>query len=596
MVARRMGQTTWRITLPVSAALAAGLIFAQQPAADEVRVSGQPYVQQAPMFRADVKLVDAGVVVRDGHGRPVAGLKQSDFRILDDGKEQKIAAFSEVRAAGSVKLAAKSAAAADSNVAAVETATASAAPATVNRARYLAVFFDDVNMAYGEEAGDLKRAQSAAEHYVKTLLRPGVQIAIFTASGSPGLDFTRDAEKLLAAIGQVKAHPQYSQKACSGMNPYQAYRIAVEHDRETMALTVAAENRGGCPSATPGSANGVRLQAEQMWDRIKEMSSATLGAVRRAVNQLSAKPGERVLMLASAGFVGQTLELQQDKIIDEAVRSGVTINALVTKGLYNELPPGERFDQDPQPGKAIYTVLPGYQRWSKAEAAEVAERPMVMDEAMGNLARGTGGVLFHNNNDLNAGFRETAAAPESSYRIGFTPEGAPADGSYHKLQVKLSHRGSYSVEARPGYFAQDEMAPESLRAALDKEVMGTDAMSGVAARVSLQIEKLADDRRIVHVIAHVDVSKLEFLNQNERRNQRLTFVAAFFDAQGKMVAAKEGRIDLALTPETFGRLSASGVNGELSFPLQSGEYKLRAVMTEAVKGGMAASTYPVEVK
>ena len=50
---------------------------------------------------------------------------------------------------------------------------------------------------------------------------------------------------------------------------------------------------------------------------------------------------------------------------------------------------------------------------------------------------------------------------------------------------------------------------------------------------------------------HLDISKLDFAKQNDRQNQRITFVAAFFDPQGKMVTAKEGRMDLALKPETY---------------------------------------------
>lgn len=51
--------------------------------------------QDVPTFRAAVFLVhvDAEVVSRDG--RPLTGLTKDDFRILDDGREQAITAFSE---------------------------------------------------------------------------------------------------------------------------------------------------------------------------------------------------------------------------------------------------------------------------------------------------------------------------------------------------------------------------------------------------------------------------------------------------------------------------------------------------------------------
>jgi hypothetical protein len=205
-------------------------------------------------------------------------------------------------------------------------------------------------------------------------------------------------------------------------------------------------------------------------------------------------------------------------------------------------------------------------------------------------------VLFHNNNDLNAGFRETTVAPDVSYRLSFNPEGDASDGSYHKLQVKLAHAAGYSVEARPGYFAPEEFASSKLRESLEKEVAGSDSLAGLAAGVALQMDKASESQRTIHVIVHVDISKLEFASRNDRRSQRITFVAAFFDAAGKMVAAKEGLMDLALKPETYGRLAKTGVNAELTLQASPGAYKMRAVVAEAVNGGMAASTYPIDVR
>jgi VWFA-related protein len=576
--------------LQAAAAFLPPLLSAQPAgASDEVRVSSQPYAPQASYtFRAETRLVDVGAAVRDGHGRAVPGLTRANFRIYDDGKLRNIATFSEYRA-GSDAVAAKASGLAPENAAAG--ATAPATPqGTAGRKRYLAVFFDDLNEAYGEEAGDVQRTQDAASKYVTSSLKPGVEIGIFTASGTPAVDFTGDAQKLVAAIAEVKAHPQFAQQVCAGMNPYQAYRIAKLNDRETIRLVMVAAAQHGCAT----SPNAVMVKAVEVWDKVKATSTQTLVSVARVVNYLGAKPGERVLLLASTGFVGQTMEPEQDRILDQAVHYGVVVNSLVTKGLYNELMAGERMD-DPSPKRAVSRMTPRYQDWSKAENAEVEERPMVMDDAMGNLARGTGGVLFHNNNDLNAGFRETSVPPDVTYRMSFNPEGVVSDGAYHKLRVELVDRKSDSVEARPGYFAQEDTA-DKLRANLDKAVMGTDTLAEVAAGVTLEIGKGAGAERSVRVITHLDISKLPFGKENDRQSQRITIVAAFFDSQGKIVAAKEGRMELALKPETFGRLSGTGVNADLTFRMPPGIYKLRAVVEEAVKGGIASSTYPIDVR
>jgi hypothetical protein len=362
------------------------------------------------------------------------------------------------------------------------------------------------------------------------------------------------------------------------------------NDRETIRLVMIAAARHQCPN----SPNGIMVQAAETWDRVKATTTQTLTSVARVVNYLGAKQGQRVLLLASSGFVGQTMELDQDRIIDRAVHAGVVINSLVTKGLFNDQMAGERFE-DPAPQKAVYMLSPGYQAWAKAENAEVNERPMVMDDAMGNLARGTGGVLFHNNNDLNAGFRETSVAPEVTYRMSFNPEGVVSDGTYHQLRVELVDAKSYSAEARPGYFAQEEKV-ENERPNLDKQVWGSGSSADVDARVSLQVEKRSEAERAIHVKTHVDISRLPFVSKDDRQNESLVIVAAIFDSQGRIVAAKEGRMELALKPETHDRMMQAGINAELTLMAPPGVYKLRAVVQEANKGSMASSTYPIDVR
>lgn len=50
---------------------------------------------QSPIFRVKVDLVVLSVTVTNRHGRYVTDLKPSDFRVLEDGIEQKVAFFSE---------------------------------------------------------------------------------------------------------------------------------------------------------------------------------------------------------------------------------------------------------------------------------------------------------------------------------------------------------------------------------------------------------------------------------------------------------------------------------------------------------------------
>jgi hypothetical protein len=223
---------------------------------------------------------------------------------------------------------------------------------------------------------------------------------------------------------------------------------------------------------------------------------------------------------------------------------------------------------------------------------------MVVNTVMADLAHGTGGVFFHDNNDLNAGFHQLGLPPEVTYHMSFRPEGVAADGSYHKLKVKLVHSGSYSVETRPGYFAPEKTAAaaETPQSKIDREVTASEALNGIPAGLSIQIGKPSASQRTLTVIVHVDISKLTFATLNNRKTQRITFVTVLLDSQGKMVAARQGRMELALKQATYDRLSQDGVNAKLSFEMAPGIYSLREVVEEAVNSNIASSTNPVDLR
>jgi len=77
------------------------------PAWIVVAQAGAPAVQQKPdeepaIFRTNANLVLLDVVVTD-KGNAMQGLKASDFRIAEDGREQNITAFEEHRATDAVE-------------------------------------------------------------------------------------------------------------------------------------------------------------------------------------------------------------------------------------------------------------------------------------------------------------------------------------------------------------------------------------------------------------------------------------------------------------------------------------------------------------
>jgi hypothetical protein len=161
-----------------------------------------------------------------------------------------------------------------------------------------------------------------------------------------------------------------------------------------------------------------------------------------------------------------------------------------------------------------------------------------------------------------------------------------------------AHAGNYDIETRPGYFAPAEKpAPaDDPRSRLDREVAASGTIDDFPASVAIQVGKPSASQRTLSVVVRIDVSKLGFTMQDGRKKQRIVFVSAILDAQGNVVTAKEGFMDLALKPETYERLAKSGLNAQLSFQIPPGLYGLREVVQEAVEGKLSSATHSVDLR
>jgi VWFA-related protein len=161
---------------------AALILAAQSPlSAQEVRVSSRPYAPSPFVLRVDTNLVETGVVVRDYRGHAIAGLTQGDFKILDDGKEREITAFSVETSASARKSIGTVSGATPASPAATEQPPQPPSATPAIGPRYVALLFDDVHTRHG----DLAHARVAAERFVREALQPGDRVAILPLPG-PG--------------------------------------------------------------------------------------------------------------------------------------------------------------------------------------------------------------------------------------------------------------------------------------------------------------------------------------------------------------------------------------------------------------------------
>ncbi len=568
--------------------LALLVLRAQNIPADELRLSSQPYKLPAPpTLSVQANLVEVRIVVRDAKGQPVPGLKQSDFQIFDNGKPQTISAFS-------VENATRAAAAPES----APSAGVNPAPAPTKLPplpRYVALFFDDLNMPMG----DLVPARKAAQDFISHNLEPGDRIGIFTSSTLVTLEFTDDTRKLLDTLALLRPRLRRPDGgvACPRISPYQAHLIADMYDSAAVELAIEQGLARRCfirevmaPEQLPAI---VKNQAAKVMGLVDQYSRETLGVLKDVVLFLIKMPGRRTIVLASSGFLTLSTSLQrvQDNIVDTAVGSGVVINSLDAKGLVPDT-----MGYEPDAGPPV--PLPSRPDLMGLAVRISSEQRDQSNDPLAYIALGTGGRFFHNNNDLGRGVRELAAVPEVSYVLGFVPENLKPDRSYHNLKVTLAAERNFTFDARKGYFAPDKLktVPPTQPDKFDSAVLASDAVAEIHVGVTTRSEKLASGDSVLRVLLRVDTRDLPFLRRDDRSVENLRLVLALFDPQGKFLAGVEGEMVLTLKEDTLARIAAQGLEQGLSLRVPPGAYRLRLVMQELMHGRMAALSQPVDIQ
>ena len=584
----------------------------------EVRISSRPYQPQLATIHSQARLVEVEIVVRDSRGKPVKGLTQDDFEVLDSGKKREMVAFSiEATTTTDAETGKKTGTESSGSVSAP---AVSGPPHPASAGRSIALFFDDVNTP----VGDLARAKIAASRFLKEELSPGDAVAIFDSSAGEVARFTSDMNLLIAAVRELQSHPRSSAGgigSCPRIPPYQAYRIS---NGDPSALQAAVLEDCNCPGHDPTQCLGidsmpayqlgssmsggggvstgnnmggyaqdassiiseVKTQASATWLQTKLIFDSTFTAIRACLQSVSTMPGKRMLLIASSGFISSESDPQEDAIVQEALRAAVVINAIDAKGLYAETP-GRPLDE-PSEATKLSPLSMFY------EASSLGERLESQDAAVARFTESTGGLFFRNNNDLNLGFYRLGVIPEVAYLVGFPPAD---DGNYHKLKIELKNKGSDFVQARPGYFAPNgaAAAQPNQTGAIDRAMADTEQSHAVPAAVTLQLAKTAMNGRRLSLNIHVDARGLPFQRQKDIHVEMLMFVAALYDLQGTFITGKEAEMDLALKPGSYDQLSNSGINAGLSLEAPPGSYSLRSVIQESVEGKITAETRKVQI-
>jgi VWFA-related protein len=598
--------------IPRARQVAAGLVSwtvliwagqAQSPAPAPPAAEAQPRVPAknlpematqdvTPTFTSRTNLVLMRVVVRDQAGHVNGNLQKEDFVLLDKGKPQFISRFS-LEKTTELKAEAVASEAGAAGVASVKNTGETALPG-----RYVGYVFDDLHLNFG----DLAQSRNAAERHLADLPVTS-RAAIFTTSGQVTQDFTDDVGKLKDAM--LRIQPRSNLKPgvdCPDLTYYQADLIQNKHDPQ--ALNAAVQDTILCANLvsdagppTHGAASTTTdpttLAAQQMAlgtaSRVVSIGDQetrlTLKVLDSLVRRISAMPGQRALVLVSPGFLMLDQQLDEYEVMDRAIRANVTISTLNARGLYAAIPSGD--PNQMSASIASQNARTQYQRDSS----------MITDGVLGEIADGTGGTWFHDNNDLTEGFKRTAAAPEYYYLLGFSPDNLKFDGSYHSLKVTLKKSAGFTLQSRRGYYApkHEVDAAQEAKREIEEALFSRDEWRDIPVEVHTQFFKSGEASAKLSVLARIDVRQLRFRKMEGRNLDILTVASGLFDRNGNYVSGMEKTVDMHLKDETLAAKLNSGITVKSGFDVTPGSYFVRVVVRDAEGQKMAALNGAVEI-
>lgn len=561
----------------------AGVCAAQNPPAATAEVTQH----EAPAtFTSKSNLVEVPVVVRDKQGHPIGNLTKDDFFLFDKGKPQLISKFT-VEKAGTPYIPAVSATLArGSEVPSVSPFDETAQGTPPIPERFIAYLVDDVHLS----VGDLGYLRKALTDHIAQSLNPVTRVAIVTTSGLGALDFTDDRDKIFATLNRIQPYVRTptSSSDCTNISFYMADLIVNKQDPSAIALATA-DAQTCALSTTTAQAMAAMVQSSAVTALVigEGESDRAMEALKNIATRLSAMPGSRTMVLVSPGFLLPSDDQRPNltALLERAIRSNVTINTLDARGVYALIPGGDASTRTQN--TTNLTLKSSYVR---AEA-------LALEDILEELAAGTGGSYFHNDNGMVEGLDELTKQPEYIYLLGFSPSSLKYDGTYHTLKVSLKDPAMRNLQARRGYYAPkrpndpEEAAKEDIREA----VFSRDELQDIPIDMRVQFFKSSPTNARVSVISRVDVRNLHFRKDQDRSKDTLTVVAGLFDRNGNFVNGTQRIVEMNLRDQTLTALGTSGLPLRSDFDVTPGAYTIRIVVRDAEGQMMAAKNGSVRV-
>jgi VWFA-related protein len=541
-------------------------------------VAGQ---QPSVTFRTEINFVEVHAIVTDEKGAFVRGLTRDDFEVYEDGKLQKPAAFSLI----------------DLPIERPFTPVNAAEPIEPDvrvstrsfDGRIYILLLDDLHTNFTRT----QLLKDAARRFVQQYLGANDLAAVVHTSGraEAGQELTGNRRLLLAAIDRFQGRKLPS----AGVE-----KLAI-HLRDTATAGALADESQ--PIRTNEGLQAAR-SIRDPYDAERGLNARrALEAVENVATWLADVQGRRkALLFFSEGLdydiyepfnrsSASSIVQEAQEAVAAAQRANVNVYAIDPRGLSQF---GEMIDVDARSDypQLEYGTFRGFLR-----------ELLLSQESLISLSEETGGLAVVNKNDVVGGLGRIVLDNSRYYLLGYYSDSTKWSRKFLKIDVRVKRPGLH-VRARRGYLPPNQKAAArtreaevkagtspALTAALSKPV----PVGDLPIRVFAAPFKGAGRTASVWVAVEIDGTSLKFQERDGRFNEKIEVSIVATDHGGKVQGGDRQEFDLKLLPQTYERLSRTGVRLVSRLDLPPARYQIRVGAHETTGGTVATVPYDVEL-
>lgn len=523
----------------------------------------------------EIEQVTVDVVVLDKEGRPVTGLTQGDFTVLDEGEPQKIVSFELIdRQPGG----------ADVVVEAPPRVVTNLEVAREKPGRTFVILFDDIHIA----PLNAQPAKAAVAAFLDRGVVEGDRVTLVATSGNAwwSTRMKRGRDDLIAVLQRLNGM-RILEPARERITDYEAMQI-VEFRDVLVARRVQRRLEAYGTSLQKPFSKDDAVHREEAWaffqrgvvdPYVESLAGRTylaaktrlrkdLEAIERVVESLSEGRDKKALLLVSDGFIEDKSQPALKRVIEAARRVNATLYFIDSSGL-----------QALSHGYSAEFGAPLDSRDTMAAIADISAEA----EGSAALAEDTGGFSIRNTNAFDEGAVRIGRESQSFYLLGYVPGDIPRDGRYRKIKVEVD--GNYEIRARGGYYAPSD-EPQTRRAykeGVDPTLQGALDAATFSDAIPLRMTAFAMEpagltRSRAFVVADVDISAVEFADVEGSPVASLETLAVVAHRDSDDIQRKDQTVDIRRRP---GELeSPTWYSFVRDFEVLPGEHQVKLVVRD----------------